>query len=71
MQGKLCGCGGEGEGLGVSRERTSLTHSIKTCPWLWFGAWMGKWGESGWWMSRDDAVTCIHKDLWLYSPGQA
>ena len=48
MQGKLCGCGGEGEGLGVSRERTSLTHRIKTCPWLWFGAWMGKWGESGW-----------------------
>ena len=23
---------------------------------------MGKWGESGWWMSRDDAVTCIHKE---------
>lgn len=29
MQGKLCGCGGEWEGLGVSRERTSLTHRIK------------------------------------------
>ena len=71
LQGRLCGCRGEGEGLGVSRERTSLTHRITTCPWLWCGAWMGKRGQSGWWMSRDGAVTCVHKDLWLYLPGPA
>lgn len=47
MQGRLSGCGHKGEGLGVSRETTALIRSLKTCPWLWCGAWVGECGESG------------------------